>query len=73
MTPRTSLTELLQETGWSLREWERRSGLSINTLRALSAGRSGTPQKRTLLALSTALREASGRFEELAAQLDAIR
>jgi hypothetical protein len=70
MTPRTAYTELLQETGWSLREWSRRSGLSLNTLRALSGGRSLNPQRRTRAALAAALRESGQRFLAIADQLE---
>lgn len=70
MTPRTAYTDLIQETGWSLREWSRRSGLSLNTLRKLSGGGSLNPQKRTREALAAALRTSGDRFHELADQLD---
>lgn len=70
MSPRTRFTEILQATGWSLREWERRSGVSLNTLRAISGGRSARPQKRTRAALASALRQSSQDFERLADALD---
>lgn len=71
MTPRTEYTDILQATGWSLREWERRSGLSINTLRKLSGGGSLNPQRRTKAALAAALRESSRQYDALADQLEA--
>lgn len=71
MTPRTRYTEMFQETGWSLREWSRRSGVSINTLRKLSAGQNLNPQRRTRSKLAAALRQSSVHFAALADQLDA--
>lgn len=71
MTPRTTYTDLLQSTGWSLREWARRSGVSINTLRKLSGGQNQTPQRRTRLALAAALTNAADDFRQKARQLEA--
>jgi hypothetical protein len=73
MTPRTGYTDILQATGWSLREWHRRSGVSLNTLRKISAGDRGRPvhpQRRTRAALAAALREAADDYHRLADTLD---
>ena len=70
MTPRTAYTDALQSTGWSLREWSRRSGVSVNTLLAISAGRNRKPQRGTLRKLVAALRESARDFTALADSLE---
>lgn len=70
MTPRTEYTALIRETGWSLRELARRSGVSLNTLRALSAGRNRKPQLQTRQKLAAALRIHAARMLEVADTLD---
>lgn len=66
----SEIVQMIRATGWSLRELSRRSGVSINTLRALSAGRSQHPQRRTRTRLAAAFRQHSERLTEMADVLD---
>lgn len=69
--PRTIYSEMLSETGWSVRELARRSGVNVNTLLSLSSGRSKKPQKATRAKLAAALRAHSATLATLADQLEA--
>lgn len=69
MTAR-EFSDIIAATGLPLAELHRRTGISLNTLRSLSSGRSRRPQRRTRQRLATFLRSHGYELVHLADALD---